>query len=87
MNTIICNQCGIEIEINAAMQGQIEQQVLESARKAHAAELDKMKAEAETMARQARESAQEMARKQFAGAKELMEEQAKAELDLAKQRL
>ncbi len=69
------------------MQGRIEQQVLESARKAHVAELDKMKAEAEAMAKQARESAQEMARKQMAGAKELMEDQAKAELDLAKQRL
>ncbi len=87
VNTIICNQCGIEIEINAAMQGRIEQQVLESARKAHAAELDKMKSEAEAMAKHARESAMEMARKQLAGAKELMEDQSKAELELAKQRL
>lgn len=87
MSTITCNECGIEIEVNTALQSQIEAQVLAEARKNHAAELAKVKAEAEAAAKAEREAAQELASKKLAGEKELLMEQAKADLELAKQRL
>ena len=45
MSTIICNQCGVEIEVTAALQGQIEQQVLAAEHKKHQAELARVKAD------------------------------------------
>lgn len=87
MSTIFCNQCGIEIEVSAALQGQIEAQVLEAAHKKHAAEMAKVKAEAEAMAKQAQAAAQELAQKKLAGERELLMEKAKADLDIARQRM
>lgn len=91
MSTITCKQCGLEIEVSAAlegqMKGQIEQQVLAAAHAQHAAEIAKIKAEAEESAKAERMATQELARKKLAGERELLAEQAKAELDLAKQKL
>ena len=42
MNTITCKQCGEEIEVSEALQGQIEAQVLASEHKRHQAELAKV---------------------------------------------
>lgn len=87
MSTIVCQQCGVEIEVSAALQGQIEQQVLEAAHKKHAAELVKVKQEAEAMASQAQRAAQEMADRKLAGERELLMAKAKADMDLARQKL
>lgn len=87
MSTIICNECGIEIEITAALQGQIEQQVLDAARKQHSAEMEKVRAEAEAMAKQAEQAARELADKKLAGERELLMEKAKADADIMRQRL
>jgi hypothetical protein len=87
MSTIVCDQCGVEIEISQALQGQIEQQILEAAHKKHAAELTKVKQEAEALARQAQTAAQEMADKKLEGERELLMAKAKADLDIAQQKL
>ncbi|HSD56058.1 MAG TPA: DUF2130 domain-containing protein [Candidatus Saccharimonadales bacterium] len=76
MSTITCKNCGEEIEISAALQGQIEAQVLAAEHKKHEAELAKVKADAA-----------EAAQKQLRGEKELLEKQNQDELDLAKKRL
>jgi len=87
MSTIICNQCGTEIEITAALQGQIEQQVLAAEHKKHQAELQRVKEEAEAQAKADRQATQDLADRKLAGAKELLEAQAQADLELAKQKL
>ncbi len=87
MSTIICNQCGVEIEVSAALQGQIEAQVLSAAHKQHAAEMTKVKQEAEAASKQEREAVQELLKKKLEGERIMLMEQAKADLDLAKQRL
>jgi hypothetical protein len=76
MSTITCKNCGEEIEISAALQGQIEAQVLAAEHKKHEAEIVKIKADAA-----------KSAEKQLAGAKELLAQQAEADLDLAKKKL
>ena len=87
MSTIICNQCGIEIEVTAALQGQIEQQVLAAERQRHTRELAKIKAENEAALKQEHDAAEELLRKRLEGERGLLIEQAKADLDLAKRRL
>ena len=52
MSTIKCPECRNEIEINAALQGQIEEQVLKAVHEKHAAQLVQVKAEALAQARQ-----------------------------------
>lgn len=84
---ITCSHCGAEIEVSQALQGQIEQQVLDAAHKKHVAELDKVRQEAEAMARQAQVAAQEMADRKLAGERELLIAKAKADIDIAKQKL
>jgi len=87
MSTIICSQCGIEIEVTAALQGQIEQQVLAAEHKKHQAELERVKAEAAEITKQERQAAAALAQKKLDGERSLLAEQAKADLDIAKQRL
>jgi hypothetical protein len=86
-NTISCSHCGAKIEISQALQGQIEQQVLDAAHKQHAGELAKVRKEAEEMARQAQRAAQEIADRKLAGERELLIAKANADMDLAKQKL
>lgn len=76
MTTITCKNCGQEIEITAALQGQIEAQVLAAEHKKHEAELERVKAEsAETLKRQ------------LAGERELLAKQAESDLELAKKKI
>lgn len=76
MSTITCKNCGEEIEISAALQGQIEAQVLAAEHKKHEAELAKVKLEAE-----------QSAKRQLSNEKELLAKQAQDELELAKKKL
>jgi len=87
MSTITCSQCGNEIEVSQALQGQIEQQVLEAAHKKHSAELEKVKLQAEADSKLAQSAAQEMADRKLAGERELLLAKAQADMDLAKQKL
>lgn len=87
MSTITCNQCGVEIEVTAALQGQIEQQVLATERQRHARELAKVKAESEAEAKQERDAAAEAAKKRLESERAILAEQAKSDLEIAKQRL
>ncbi|MDB5185541.1 MAG: hypothetical protein JWL85_64 [Candidatus Saccharibacteria bacterium] len=76
MNTITCKKCGEEIEISAALQGQIEAQVLAAEHKKHEAELAKVRTEAS-----------ELAKKQLDNEKEILAKQAESELEMVKKRL
>lgn len=87
MSTIVCSQCGIEIEVTAALQGQIEQQVLAAEHKKHQAELERVKAEAEAAAKHERQAAEELAAKKLAADKDMLQKAAEAELEIAKKQL
>ncbi len=63
MNTITCKNCGLEIEIDKALEGQIEAQVLAAEHKKHEAELAKVKAEAIASAQKIADAASEQAQK------------------------
>jgi hypothetical protein len=76
MSTITCKNCGEEIEISAALQGQIEAQVLAAEHKKHEAALAKVKAEAA-----------DLIKKQLTEEKEVLEKQAQSEMELVKKRL
>ena len=84
MSTITCKQCGEEIEVTAALQGQIEQQVLAAEHKRHQTELAKALAEAAEAARLEREASQALQRKQLDGEKKRLELEAAAELEIAR---
>lgn len=87
MNTIICTGCGVEIEIGAALQGEIEGRILAAEHKKHEQELERVKREAETAAKRDSAAALELARKQLAGEKALLQESNKAELEIARKKL
>ena len=76
MNTIVCKSCGEEIEISAALQGQIEAQVLTAEHKKHEAELERVRAEADAAAK-----------KRLADEKALLDKQSQDELELTKKKL
>lgn len=82
MTTIKCPNCDEQIEISQALQGQIEDQVLAAAHKEHEAELAKTRAEA----KQAAQSALDIAKKKLEDEKVLLRQQAEADLELAKKR-
>lgn len=60
MNTIICTSCGETIEIDKALEGQIEARVLASQQHKHEAELAKVKLEAEGAAKKKALAEQEL---------------------------
>lgn len=60
MNTIICTSCGETIEIDKALEGQIEARVLASQQHKHEAELAKVKLEAEDAAKKKALAEQEL---------------------------
>ncbi len=64
MNTIKCSNCGAEIEIDKALEGQIEARVLAAEHQKHVAELVRVKAEAAAAARRSTEVAMELAQKE-----------------------
>jgi hypothetical protein len=89
MTTITCEKCGTEIEVSAALQGQIEQQVLNAEHEKHEAELAKVRAEAERRAKEAAEEAKreaelnlELERKRLAAEAEQAKKRAGAEQEL-----
>jgi len=87
MSTIKCSQCGMEIEVTAALQGQIEAQVLAAANKKHETEMAHAKAEAAEAAEQSRKAIEAMAAKKLAADKIMLEQQAEAELEIARKQL
>lgn len=80
MNTIECKQCGNVIEIDKALEGQIEAQVLAAEHKKHEAELATVKAEAEASAKKIADAATERARKEAADDLEIAKKKLEAEL-------
>ena len=76
MNTIVCSNCGVEIEVDKALEGQIEARVLAAEKHRHADELEKVRAEAAAAARRSTEAAMRLAKSE-----------AETELEIAKKQL
>ncbi len=72
MNTVKCRNCGQEIEISAALQGQIEEQVIRAEHEKHATELAKVRAEASQAANKQLEEAIARAKTKLAGDQEML---------------
>jgi len=87
VNTITCPHCGESVEIDKALEGQIEARVLAAERHKHQEELIKIQAEQTALVTRERKLAAEQAQKQLAGEKELLKQQAAADLELEKRRL
>lgn len=80
MNTIKCKNCGFEIEIDKALEGQIEARILAAEHKKHELELEKVKAEAAASAKKSAEAAAEQARKEAADDLEIAKKKLEAEM-------
>lgn len=76
MTTIDCEHCGKAIEIDKALEGQVEARVLAAEQQKHEAEIAKVKAESAAAARKSTQAAMETA-----------QQEAKTELEIAKKRL
>jgi len=87
MNTITCTHCGVEIEIDKALEGQIEARVLSAERHKHAEELARIKAEQEAEVAKERIATAERIKRQVEGERELLKQQAADDLELARKRL
>lgn len=87
MNTITCSHCGEVIEIDKALEGQIEARVLSAERHKHQQEMDRLKTDQEALIDKERKNASQMAERQLAGEKELLQKQAAADLELEKKRI
>ncbi len=87
MNTITCKRCGEKIEISAALQGQIEEQVIKAEHQKHEHELIKIRAEAAEEVKRQSDAAVQKAQKQITYELEVVHKEAKADLELAKKRL
>lgn len=87
MNTVRCKSCGAEIEISAALQGQIEERILKAEHERHQQELASVKAEAAAVAQKEKDAALAFARKQLEGEKELLARQAEADIALTRKKL
>lgn len=87
MNTITCAQCGNEIEVDKALEGQIEARIIAAERHKHQVEVDQIKSDKETEIAKAVEVASALAQKQLDGEKELLRKQAEADLELEKKKL
>ena len=87
MNTIMCRGCGLEIEVEKELQGQVEARVIAAERSRHEHELQQVKAEAETLAANERTTAAARAQKQLDGERELLKQAAAADLELARKKL
>lgn len=86
MNTIRCTHCGKEIELSEALTKDIESSVLEAEHKKHLAEIEKIRAEADTNAQEqveeAKKRASEQAQERFGlKIKELQEESEESKKD------
>lgn len=84
MNTITCKNCGQEIEIDKALEGQIEAKVMAAAEHRHETELEKVKAEAVATATKKAGAEQEVLIKTLReDAESAKEESKKLRLDLS----
>ncbi|MDB5164760.1 MAG: hypothetical protein JWL89_386 [Candidatus Saccharibacteria bacterium] len=86
-NTIVCTNCGVSIEVDKALEGQIEARVLAAEQHKHSEELAKVRAEAEAAAKKEKDAVAERVRRQLEGEKELLKQQAEADLELVKKKL
>ncbi|HEY4161249.1 MAG TPA: DUF2130 domain-containing protein [Candidatus Saccharimonadales bacterium] len=87
MNTITCPHCGKDVEVDKALEGQIEARVLAAERHRHTEDLARLKAEQELALAETAKTATQLAEKQLAGEKELLQKQATADLELEKKRI
>jgi hypothetical protein len=84
--TIKCSNCGQEIEIDKALEGQIEQRVLAAAEHRHEEELEKVRAEAEAKAKKTVDAITEQAHREAADDLEIAKRQLEAELEAKQKR-
>ena len=87
MNTIICTSCGIEIEVDKVLEGQIEARVLSAERGRHQIELDAVKAEAVASNLKERAVAAARTQRELDYERDLLKQAAAADLDLARRKL
>lgn len=87
MNTIVCSDCGKEIAIDKALEGQIEARVLAIERHKHQEELNEVLRAQAQVVKKATEQAASVAQAQLAAEKELVNRQAEADIALEKQKL
>jgi hypothetical protein len=80
MNTIICKNCGLKIEIDKALEGQIEAQVVAAEHKKHEAELAKVKSDARAESQRMAEAATEQVKKDAADELEITKKRLEASL-------
>ncbi len=86
MNTITCTKCQQIIEIDKALEGQIEARVLEAANHKHQVEVAKITAEAEASAQRTANAATEIARKEAAANLEIAKNQIESEAKSAQKK-
>ena len=87
MTTITCEQCGKVIEVDKALEGQVEARILAAERHKHQEELEKVKLEQESILAKERIVAADFAKKQLEGEKELLKKQSDADLELEKKKI
>jgi hypothetical protein len=87
MSTINCLSCGEPIEIDKALEGQIEARVLAAAHEKHKAELAQAKVTALTQAKMESDASLRLAKRQLAAESELAIKTAQAELEMEKRRI
>lgn len=87
MNTIVCPHCGEEVEIDKALEGQIEARVLTAERHKHEEVIAKLLSEQETTLSKEREAAASLSARKLKGEKELLKQQAEADLEIEKKKL
>lgn len=87
MNVITCKSCGVEIEIDKALEGQIEARVIAAERNRHEHELETYKKQVDETILKERTAAEERSRKQLSGELELLKQSAAAELELERKKI
>ena len=80
MNVIVCKQCGVEIEIDKALEGQIEARVMAAEHQKHALELERVKNEAAAAARRSTEAAMKLARSEADTELEIVKNQIESDI-------
>ncbi len=86
MTTITCTKCGTEIELSEALTKDIEKTVLLAEHKKHETELEKVRKEADTMAKKSVESTLEIERKKIAQEADALKKSTDAEIEIEKKK-
>ncbi len=87
MNTITCTTCGTTIEIDKALVGQVEAEILAAEHKKHEAEIVKMMAEAEAKFVADKKRLEQAANEKIKSQEEINSEKLRQEIELERQRL